>query len=289
VEIAAVHGTILSIIVGIFAAYALSAFGKIDEQIHRALRVAEKIHRLPLSLPLVGGPLFSPSAAGTPDLDNHLTTAIEGENEYLNTPADRGMHILRAIAQMPENFPFSVGGRRPFGLARFRGLKHVEEWIAAVELRAHVIESLNRRNEQHIREALEAIGRRWGHEDSLDTPELMYTARPTDPVERAERFAEAAVAAWNFFRDYVTAAAALAAEAKPAVEEARALLRRMPPKWMMMGWSLFAAVAFGCGVVAPLYRLNLSATIWRDVPVAFYLFSFVLILVEVYRSYPRLR
>lgn len=147
ISLAPLHGTILSIIIGIFSAYALNMFDRLDVMRNDIFRDAAKINsiRVPGSFGLSGAPEYmSSNDEVRRKLLSKFTKLVMGvpSGDLPPSPSERGAEILRITSAISHYYPFptrakpndqggvSLGQIQPIS---FQVLDDIEKWIKDVD------------------------------------------------------------------------------------------------------------------------------------------------------------
>ncbi|HBP89179.1 MAG TPA: hypothetical protein PKK23_06440 [Nitrospirales bacterium] len=316
IGLAPLHGTVLSIIVGAFAAYSISTFLGLEKFLHDVFRVAIKINQIKVS-GSYGLSSYSTYFGGRDEeertkLVRKLQDLISGDTltsgpPLENLPTDsseRGAEILKIISAISHHYPFPTrarphekGGVEGFqDPVVFRSVDEVEAWIKAVEEINIRVSWAFDNNKGKFNEYIQQF-----HQREVAEHQKVYgSRRPLAEVFRdsvspgaLQDIQEADKKLTNMgtydfgtnlvkgFDLAIKEANDIALELKIRLEEYRIAKDHVPKKFWLFFTLGFASFSFLCAVILPMFFLNLPSVIWKGVPVAFYLWSLLLIIIKV--------
>lgn len=302
IDLAPLHGTILSIIIGAFSVYAISLYLRMEEITQSVFSEALKINHINVagSYGLTGAPEYQ---SNDDDVRKRLLSRLTtlGMGALGGEASERGREILQIISALSHYYPFpqragpsDEGGIRitaPKPI-KFLTIKDVQKWQSDIEDIRFKISWLMDVHKAKFNESINAFQQaRQGNLPKMELPEdVNRYLSPGARRDIEDIMSKAAVVQENFgsllvdgFIKMLNQANGISSRVGEALVRYQVLKRRVPSKGWFLFTIIFGAIAFVAAVILPMFFNTLPSIVWKGIPVAFYLYSLVILVSQTVR------
>lgn len=286
--VAGINATVLSLVIGALAAYALYVYGKIDDLKTAVLQETERTKEVkPPSAIIVGKDYDISDAESRKKILTELVSLVIGKDKDIpREQATRGERVVGALGALCQSSLFPKRNEVSGSIApmAFNDIDEARRWALEIAEISEPILWLSTTHKAKLEECLKAYDDRYSFKFKMPTgnhkiemskaeiDDYKLLNRTIDPSERA-----------SLSISSMSKAGEIAESVKLKLTYLEAYQKRQPARILLVVWLVGASLAFASGVIYPMIDSNAANLYVLWIPIGFYALSLFGILSWVAR------